>query len=234
MSHGCVTLSKTCSIVVDVATWFFPLGFVLWYLGSGVRMASVRVAVRVRPLNVREVSLGSGGVVWVEEECVMLCGGEGKAHRFSFDYAYDSGSVTQETLFGNLGLDVTGSGKTHTMMGTGEDPGLIPRICGELFERMKTNGKSRSYRTQVSYLEIYNEKVKDLLGEKKGSTTSTQQHNLKVREDPRSGPYVENLSKHLVLEYDELIALMAKGNSERTTASTNMNNTSKKLSPKFI
>ncbi|XP_040578535.1 kinesin-like protein Klp98A [Lepeophtheirus salmonis] len=243
MSHGCVTLSKTCSIVVDVATWFFPLGFVLWYLGSGVRMASVRVAVRVRPLNVREVSLGSGGVVWVEEECVMLCGGEGKAHRFSFDYAYDSGSVTQETLFGNLGLDVvskafkgynvcvfaygqTGSGKTHTMMGTGEDPGLIPRICGELFERMKTNGKSRSYRTQVSYLEIYNEKVKDLLGEKKGSTTSTQQHNLKVREDPRSGPYVENLSKHLVLEYDELIALMAKGNSERTTASTNMNNTS--------
>lgn len=59
----------------------------------------------------------------------------------------------------------------------------------------KENGAS--YRTEVSYLEIYNEKVKDLLG---GEVT----HSLKVREHPRLGPYVQDLSKHLVSDYDDI------------------------------
>jgi len=52
---------------------------------------------------------------------------------------------------------------------------------------------------------------------------------LKVREHPKDGPYVQNLSRHLVLEYDELLELMDKGNSVRTTAATNMNDTSSRL-----
>lgn len=72
---------------------------------------------------------------------------------------------------------------------------------------------------QVSYLEIYNERVKDLLRKR-------SEHNLRVREHPQTGPYVENLSKHLVMDYSEILALMEKGNEIRTTASTNMNDTS--------
>lgn len=72
----------------------------------------------------------------------------------------------------------------------------------------------------MSYLEIYNERVKDLL------RNVSSEHNLRVREHPTKGPYVENLSKHLVMDYGEIRALMEKGNEIRTTASTNMNDTS--------
>ncbi len=72
---------------------------------------------------------------------------------------------------------------------------------------------------QVSYLEIYNEKVKDLL-------RNDSEHKLRVREHPQTGPYVEELSKHLVVDYDEIRLLMDEGNKIRTTASTNMNDTS--------
>ena len=77
-----------------------------------------------------------------------------------------------------------------------------------------------TYRTEASYLEIYNEKVKDLLG------PANAEHRLKVREHPKDGPYVQNLSKHLVMDYGEIKSLMERGNAVRTTASTNMNDTS--------
>jgi Kinesin motor domain len=72
----------------------------------------------------------------------------------------------------------------------------------------------------VSYLEIYNEKVRDLLT--MGSSTAS----LRVREHPRQGPYVSDLSHHLVTSYERVAQLMEKGNKARCTASTNMNDTS--------
>ena len=76
------------------------------------------------------------------------------------------------------------------------------------------------YCLKVSYLEIYNEKVKDLLQK------NPEKYPLKVRESKSTGPYVENLSKHLVIDYQEILDLMEDGNDVRTTASTNMNDTS--------
>lgn len=76
-----------------------------------------------------------------------------------------------------------------------DNQGLIPRICESLFGRMASGA---SYRTEVSYLEIYNERVKDLLRE------SSSGHNLRVREHPRTGPYVSDLSRHLVSEYSHV------------------------------
>lgn len=88
-----------------------------------------------------------------------------------------------------------------------------------MFSRM-SEGKQTgtTYRVEVSYLEIYNERVKDLL--KKNSANS---HSLKVREHPKYGPYVEELSKHLVMDYQDILNVMNRGNVCRTTASTNMN-----------
>lgn len=79
-----------------------------------------------------------------------------------------------------------------------ENQGLIPRICETLFSRMSA-GKEQgtSYRTEVSYLEIYNETVKDLL-------RSSSAFNLKVREHPKQGPYVQDLSQHLVTDYSDI------------------------------
>jgi len=119
----------------------------------------------------------------------------------------------------------TGSGKTHTMMGQHENEGLIPRICEGLFQHIhKCEDEGMSFRTEVSYLEIYNEKVRDLLRphNKRGASAFS----LKVREHPKEGPYVQGLSKHLVNDYQAVEALMAQGNSVRTTAATNMNDTS--------
>lgn len=60
-----------------------------------------------------------------------------------------------------------GSGKSYTMMGSGDQPGLIPRLCSALFERTQTEQREEeSFTVEVSYMEIYNEKVRDLLDPK--------------------------------------------------------------------
>lgn len=107
-------------------------------------------------------------------------------------------------------------------MGTQESQGLIPRICKEMFNRMRIGQKSGTgYKTNVSYLEIYNERVKDLLG-----NSNNAGHGLRVREHRTLGPYVENLSQHPVNDYNEIQGCIDRGNILRTTASTNMNDTS--------
>ncbi|XP_037749777.1 kinesin-like protein KIF13B isoform X2 [Chelonia mydas] len=112
----------------------------------------------------------------------------------------------------------TGSGKSYTMMGTADKPGLIPRLCSGLFERaQKEENEEQSFKVEVSYLEIYNEKVRDLL-DPKGSRQS-----LKVREHNVFGPYVDGLSKLAVASYKDIESLMSEGNKSRTVAATNMN-----------
>ncbi|XP_029452756.1 kinesin-like protein KIF13B [Rhinatrema bivittatum] len=112
----------------------------------------------------------------------------------------------------------TGSGKSYTMMGTADQPGLIPRLCSTLFERtQKEENEELSFKVEVSYMEIYNEKVRDLL-DPKGSRQS-----LKVREHKVLGPYVDGLSKMAVASYKDIESLMSEGNKSRTVAATNMN-----------
>ncbi|XP_032121264.1 kinesin-like protein KIF13B isoform X3 [Sapajus apella] len=112
----------------------------------------------------------------------------------------------------------TGSGKSYTMMGTADQPGLIPRLCSGLFERtQKEENEEQSFKVEVSYMEIYNEKVRDLL-DPKGSRQT-----LKVREHSVLGPYVDGLSKLAVTSYKDIESLMSEGNKSRTVAATNMN-----------
>uniref|UniRef100_A0A672K000 Kinesin-like protein KIF16B n=1 Tax=Sinocyclocheilus grahami TaxID=75366 RepID=A0A672K000_SINGR len=220
-------------------------------------MASVRVAVRVRPMNRREKDLSAKCIIEMEGNKTTITNlkipdgvtGDSvreKAKTFTYDFSYDSsdcksaGFVSQEKVFKDLGTDVlkaafegynacifaygqTGSGKSHTMMGIPGDVGLIPRICEGLFSRISgmTRRDEASFRTEVSYLEIYNERVRDLLRRKMAKT-----YNLRVREHPKEGPYVEDLSKHLVQNYSDVEELIEAGNINRTTASTGMNNAS--------
>ncbi|XP_077409329.1 kinesin-like protein KIF13B isoform X3 [Vanacampus margaritifer] len=112
----------------------------------------------------------------------------------------------------------TGSGKSYTMMGSAEQPGLIPRLCSSLFSRtMKEAREGESFTVEVSYMEIYNEKVRDLL-DPKGSRQT-----LRVREHNVLGPYVDGLSRLAVASYKDIESLMSEGNKSRTVASTNMN-----------
>ncbi|XP_044599491.1 kinesin-like protein Klp98A isoform X2 [Cotesia glomerata] len=218
-------------------------------------MASVKVAVRVRPFNKREVAMNAKLIVQMDGKRTRIYNSKSpgscrdndkeKYKDFTFDHSYwsyeptDENYASQEEVFYDLGTDViesafagynacvfaygqTGSGKTFTMMGSPESQGLIPRICKTLFARMAA-GKDTgaSYRTEVSFLEIHNERVRDLL-----RPDQTPSHSLKVREHPKRGPYVQNLSNHLVYDYSDIQECMVRGNTHRTTASTNMNDVS--------
>ncbi|XP_020778849.2 kinesin-like protein KIF13B isoform X2 [Boleophthalmus pectinirostris] len=111
----------------------------------------------------------------------------------------------------------TGSGKSFTMMGSAEQPGLIPRLCSALFNRINLElREGESFTVEVSYMEIYNEKVRDLLDPKGGRQT------LRVREHKVFGPYVDGLSRLAVSSYKDIESLM-EGNKSRTVAATNMN-----------
>uniref|UniRef100_A0A8C1JPT3 Kinesin family member 13Ba n=1 Tax=Cyprinus carpio TaxID=7962 RepID=A0A8C1JPT3_CYPCA len=112
----------------------------------------------------------------------------------------------------------TGSGKSYTMMGSVDQPGLIPRLCSSLFERtVQHQREGESFTVEVSYMEIYNEKVRDLL-DPKGSRQA-----LRVREHKVLGPYVDGLSRLAVEGYKDIESLMSEGNKSRTVAATNMN-----------
>ncbi|XP_067898004.1 kinesin-like protein KIF1A isoform X3 [Heterodontus francisci] len=116
----------------------------------------------------------------------------------------------------------TGAGKSYTMMGKQEkeQQGIIPQLCEDLFARINDSANANlSYSVEVSYMEIYCERVRDLLNPKtKG--------NLRVREHPILGPYVEDLSKLAVTSFNDISDLMDSGNKARTVAATNMNETS--------
>uniref|UniRef100_A0A672UUX3 Kinesin family member 13A n=1 Tax=Strigops habroptila TaxID=2489341 RepID=A0A672UUX3_STRHB len=112
----------------------------------------------------------------------------------------------------------TGSGKSFSMMGNAEQLGLIPRLCCALFQRISVEeNESHTFKVEVSYMEIYNEKVRDLL-DPKGSRQS-----LKVREHKVLGPYVDGLSQLAVTNFEDIESLMSEGNKSRTVAATNMN-----------
>ncbi|KAF5284466.1 hypothetical protein FQA39_LY17041 [Lamprigera yunnana] len=107
------------------------------------------------------------------------------------------------------------------MMGAQDNKGIIPRLCDSLFDLIaKRQSSELSYKVEVSYMEIYNEKVHDLLDPK------TTKQSLKVREHNVLGPYVDGLSQLAVTSFQDIDNLMGEGNKSRTVAATNMNSES--------
>ncbi|XP_068049504.1 stAR-related lipid transfer protein 9 [Anomalospiza imberbis] len=169
-----------------------------------------------------------------------------KSVAFSFDYCYwsvdpeDPKYASQEMVFQDLGTSVlsgafrgynicllaygqTGSGKTYTMMGTPASIGLTPRICEGLFSRKDDySDQMASCRVKVSFLEIYNERVRDLLKQ----SDRKKPYTLRVREHPETGPYVQGLTQHLVTDYKQVVKLLEEGIAKRITAATHIHNAS--------
>ncbi|CAL8291009.1 unnamed protein product [Merluccius merluccius] len=212
--------------------------------------SKVKVAVRVRPMNRRELELNTKCVVDMEDNQTVLhpppSNSKGESRKqpkvFAFDHCFwtmDESNTPkyagQEVVFKCLGEGIldnafqgynacifaygqTGSGKSFSMMGNGDQPGLIPRLCCALFERVhREECEAHSFKLEVSFMEIYNEKVRDLL-DPKGSRLS-----LKVREHKVLGPYVDGLSQLAVTSFEDIEVLMSEGNKSRTVAATNMN-----------
>ncbi|KAL1490469.1 hypothetical protein ABEB36_013157 [Hypothenemus hampei] len=126
----------------------------------------------------------------------------------------------------------TGSGKTYSMMGRNvcsvndidseEFSGITPRFCRELFKRVSELDDDCTVSVDVSYFEIYNEKIHDLLANTTNQS-GTSKVPLKVREHPILGPYIVDLTSHTVKTYPELREFLISGNRNRAVASTAMN-----------
>nr|XP_046253874.1 kinesin-like protein KIF1B isoform X9 [Scatophagus argus] len=212
--------------------------------------ASVKVAVRVRPFNSREMSKESKCIIQMQGNTTTISNPKAPkepAKTFSFDYSYwshttpeDPSFASQNRVYNDIGKEMlehafegynvcifaygqTGAGKSYTMMGKQEEgqEGIIPMLCEDLFEKINedSNKEELSFSVEVSYMEIYCERVRDLLNPK-------NKGNLRVREHPLMGPYVEDLSKLAVTSYTDIADLMDAGNKARTVAATNMNETS--------
>uniref|UniRef100_A0A8B9R719 plus-end-directed kinesin ATPase n=1 Tax=Astyanax mexicanus TaxID=7994 RepID=A0A8B9R719_ASTMX len=210
--------------------------------------ASVKVAVRVRPFNSREIGKESKCIIQMSgNTTTILNPKQPKENKsFNFDYSYwshtspeDINFACQKQVYKDIGEEMllhafegynvcifaygqTGAGKSYTMMGKQEkdQQGIIPLLCEDLFTKINDNNDNNmSYSVEVSYMEIYCERVRDLLNPK-------NKGNLRVREHPLMGPYVEDLSKLAVTSYNDIQDLMDSGNKARTVAATNMNETS--------
>ncbi|XP_011154462.1 kinesin-like protein KIF14 isoform X2 [Harpegnathos saltator] len=164
----------------------------------------------------------------------------------SYHDPHTPGHASQEVVFHNMVLPLvqnafegynvclfaygqTGSGKSYSLMGTEltqigtmpfeEKVGIIPRFCQEILIRARNNLQIETT-VEISYFEIYNEKIHDLLA---STSSGSKKAPLKVREHPVFGPYVVDLSQHCVQNYKDLQAWLKVGNSQRATAATGMN-----------
>eukprot|EP00730_Choanoeca_flexa_P016383 TRINITY_DN7720_c0_g1_i1.p1 TRINITY_DN7720_c0_g1~~TRINITY_DN7720_c0_g1_i1.p1 ORF type:complete len:788 (+),score=209.67 TRINITY_DN7720_c0_g1_i1:26-2365(+) len=108
------------------------------------------------------------------------------------------------------------SGKTYTTFGTPDDPGVFPRICQALLTQVTASNSNFSM--DVSFLDLYNEKVFDLL-DQSGKSDSSK---LRVREHPQTGPFVEGLSWHKVRTADDVMFMMQRGLALRHTGETSL------------
>lgn len=189
---------------------------------------NVTVTVRFRPLSQREIRQGEEIAWYADGETIVR-----NEHNPSIAYAYDRvfGPTTttrhvydvaaqhivggaMEGINGTIfAYGVTSSGKTHTMHGDQRSPGIIPLAVKDAFSIIQET-PSREFLLRVSYLEIYNEVVNDLL--------NPAGQNLRIREDLQ-GTFVEGIKEEVVLSPAHALSLIAAGEEHRHVGSTNFN-----------
>ncbi|KAK2041239.1 kinesin motor domain-containing protein [Colletotrichum somersetense] len=116
---------------------------------------------------------------------------------------------------------MTGTGKTFSMQGTASSPGVIPLAITDIFSYIRET-PSREFLLRVSYLEIYNEKIHDLLSMSTGGGAGGQEE-IKLREDSKRGVYASPLKEEIVQSPTQLLRVIARGDQARRTASTQFN-----------
>jgi hypothetical protein len=208
--------------------------------------SKVTVAVRVRPFSEREKRLGAKQCVFMNGNETSISSGNTVKHRFVYDYSFwstdniQSPLATEEHVYKHLAQPLldwsfdgyntclfaygqTGSGKSYSIMGEGQVVGIVPRFSEELFDRIEgTTDITTHYKVEISYHEIYNERIHDLLA----SNKRKNKVQLRVREHPVLGPYVEDLSTYVVSSFSDIEYWLSVGNKYRATAATGMNDKS--------
>ncbi|KAL8775647.1 MAG: hypothetical protein Q9209_000143 [Squamulea sp. 1 TL-2023] len=211
--------------------------------GSG---NTIKVVARFRPTNRAEIASGGETIVNFETEDTCQVNSREAAGAFTFDRVFDTQSrqtdvfdfsirsTVDDILNGYNGTvfayGQTGAGKSYTMMGADiddeEQRGIIPRIVEQMFASILRSPGNIEYTVRVSYMEIYMEKIRDLL--------VPQNDNLPVHEEKSRGVYVKGLLEIYVSSVQEVYEVMRRGGLARATAATNMNQESSRSHSIFV
>ncbi|GAB1599331.1 kinesin-like protein KIF22 isoform X1 [Argonauta hians] len=189
----------------------------------------IKVAVRVRPQFIEEDSSS----VACDRNTLEIVNHRNCTQniKYRFTTVFDSDSTQEEVyqtfVAPNIGqvfhgenmsvlaYGATGTGKTYTMIGTNSNPGIVPQALKQLFQRIDADCEMHSFQLKLSFLEIYNEKVKDLLVE--GKTE------LQIREDYHKNIKVQGITEKVIVSYDQFQSVFLPAISQRTTVSSNLN-----------
>ena len=204
---------------------------------------NILVAIRCRPLSDKEKQISLKQTVQIIDRKIIKLKDpngflnpnniRGKEQILEFDYAFNE-KESQESIFNCttkpliegiingfnaavFAYGATGAGKTYTMLGDEENPGIMTLTFRELFKEIKKYS-NRDYIIKLCYLEIYNENIKDLL--------ISNSPNLELREDPNRGLIVSGITEILTTSGEHILSILEKGNKNRTTEATNANQTS--------
>ncbi|KAI8583484.1 hypothetical protein K450DRAFT_221443 [Umbelopsis ramanniana AG] len=196
---------------------------------------NIKVVCRFRPQNSLEIREGGVPIVEITDGVAVQLKGREAQDSFAFDkvfgmeteqqeiFEYSIKSIVDDVVAGYNGTvfayGQTGSGKTFTMMGSDIDDerskGIIPRIVEQIFQSIMMAPANMEFTVKVSYMEIYMEKVRDLL--------NPSQDNLPIHEDKAKGVYVKGLLEVYVASTEEVFEVMRRGGNARVVAYTNMN-----------
>ncbi|KAK9235877.1 P-loop containing nucleoside triphosphate hydrolase protein [Lipomyces kononenkoae] len=196
--------------------------------------SSIKVVARFRPQNAAEVQQGGSGIVSFAGKDTCIIETKDVGGNFTFDrvfpmeskqsdvFNFSIKSTVDDILNGYNGTvfayGQTGAGKSYTMMGPsieGPQRGIIPRIVEQIFASIMQSPAEIEYTVRVSYMEIYMERIKDLL--------QPSMDNLPIHEEKSRGVYVKGLSEIYVASVEEVYDVMRRGANARAIASTNMN-----------
>ncbi|KAL1586371.1 hypothetical protein WHR41_05518 [Cladosporium halotolerans] len=207
---------------------------------------TIKVVARFRPQNRIERDANSEQVVSFESQESLKVASKDSSSSFTFDrvfptntaqhdvFDYSIRGTVDDVLAGYNGTvfayGQTGSGKTYTMMGAdiADDgsKGIIPRIVEQIFHSIMSSDGSIEFTVKVSYMEIYMEKIRDLL--------VPQNDNLPVHEDKARGVYVKGLHEFYVGSVEEVYQVLERGGAARMVAATNMNQESSRSHSIFV
>lgn len=200
---------------------------------------AVKVSIRLRPMSEKEINAGFKKIVEIDKKTatVKIQNPQNQTITFTFDYGFPE-DCTQEEVYEATAAPIvsgvlegfngtifaygqTGTGKTYSMDGKthGEHRGIMPRAFDHIFEYIQANQDSHEFLVTVTYVEIYNNELRDLLAE-------NHEQPLKIREDAQKNVYIKGVCTHKVKSVDELHALLAYGKKNRVVRKTNMNSES--------
>lgn len=196
----------------------------------------IKVVCRFRPQNSKEIAEGGQDIVKYSGDDTVHWDVKGQSSTFTFDrvfnketkqadiFDYSIKSTVDDLLEGYNGTvfayGQTSAGKSHTMMGKIDDEdlkGMIPRIVEQIFARIMTGSSNIEYTVRVGFMEIYLEKIKDLLSGK---------DNLAIHQETERGVYVEGLAELYCSSVTEVVSIIQRGDANRTVSATNMNEAS--------